>query len=220
MNETERMNIVNKIERSKWIYLIYAIGPMQNVFLEEWLKGELDAVYPGDFCEETDKLKIYPYAYTTSRKVVKKFMSTRRKDKFHITKTLVSNAFIDRDAIDEFVTSSAFMIIQDYRTVTRSEKNCHKSVTVNLTLTSFEADFLDNALEMLDQSFFDITNYVGVMLNVMDSLSKKNKKYFKIVGMDRFIQFLQSFEGDFYQVRIEIDELQYLLDYYGELFNY
>lgn len=213
------------------IYFVYVYTPIKNDILDEEILNRMEDIFGVSVTEKPEELDKYFYCWTTSKKVLKKFLKYRDKSKFE-TKMY----YISGEKLKEFKSRNYETKIEEdpvaVETVTSRVKgyeSVNGIVTFHFILTRFERDAIYGTIEYFMDSVTDyISDHSVVVLSIVAKCANKELKKAlynsDILNTLAFVDFshngnqeLLSDDNPFIWM---LDEVYILFDQYGELFKF
>lgn len=209
----------------KYVYLFYVIGKFCSDELKEWLEYDKsfneEGVISGS--ESPAGEDIYFYAFTTSKRMAKSFMGTRNMSRFHMEKRLYREWFETDQEYDEFRKRfhNCEMVEKMLFTRNYSDKIESPCVKVELCITQFEFEYLNNRYEEIDDEMYEAYEKLEIVNIIFDCLGEKMKDALADIGFISFVKYLEAVYNRTSETdvpEVNLDEVQLILDYFGELF--
>jgi hypothetical protein len=210
------------VKRDK-LYIIYVRGPFENdeLFLSLYDYQDDEMKY-----DDNDEDVIMMYAYTTEKKILKKFKKTRNMNRFFVVEKDIS--FWSDKNFNDFVrrySSFEITVIGLFTANYKVHENTNTGFSeVLIPITTFEEMYIDTNVEYYDEWIRD--NYTEDDLYMMSLIIRAAKPEFLkiivdsgLIEMFGFVEFIITGETNI-DFSCELDEVNTLLEYFGELFEF
>jgi hypothetical protein len=207
----------------KHLYLIYIVGPFENAAIIEDLSFREGN---GDFVSYS-KQEAYYYAYTFSKKMLKKFMYYRNENRFVVKEKDIRD--YTKEELEDFESRNRMYEITVDGIATPSYNfpgmggNDHGDIEIKIPIPPHEHQIIDNTLEYYDDMIVD--KYPKEMIRTMSILIKCAKKEFRealvtagILDLVMYTQLIVFGESSV-EPSVVIDEVAIFFEYYQELFR-
>lgn len=211
------------MSKEKDIFLVYIVGEIENDEFKDWLDSDKESTSPLELLpDQYSEMNIWFYGFTTSKKLIKKFMEIRNKDKMIVFRKSMKEYFPTEEEFEKFRRQFRTCEIIDATVTTRSfEEGKVKDITVPIVLTRFEYEFIEISFEGFDDAAYRAYEQLDEMQIIFKCLDKKQKRALYDAGIPAFVLYLKEIYGST-EVATQIaalDELYALLDYFYDLFK-
>lgn len=206
------------MSKSDRIYLIFLKPPIKNSFLGDYLDSELE--WQENLNITIPKGYRWLYAYSESKKDVKKFLEVRNKSLFSVIDYSIDYLFPEYEDYEEFTKMAKLLLLQDRALVTKGVKNHKfKLQTIKLILTELEVSFIDIHYEGVDEDLYDMYLEIDIIKAICECMSDNVLKLMRDAQFLTFIKLIEiAYQNVIPHFLLNIDELFVLLSYFSELF--
>lgn len=212
------------MHRPNRIYLVYVLGPFENPAMIEDLSFLEDSGV--DLVSAEEKGAFY-YGYTFSKKMLKKFLHYRVKERFQVKVEDISD--YTQEEIDDYESTNRMYKIGIDTICSPAYKypglsgNNNGDVEFNLPMLPHEHQIIDNTLEYYDDML--LTRYSEEMVRTMSIVIKCAKKKFRqalvnagVLDLVGYVQLI-TFGKNTFEPSVIMDEVYIFFTYYSELFD-
>lgn len=211
----------------EYIYLFYIVGVIENEEFYDWLYHDKISTSPdGEICTDIvgddPEEDIFFYAYTTSKKIAKDFISERNPKKIRGIRKSIVEYFSDYSEFEKFERDFRICkLLRDTLTTRSYSKNKDNPVTeISLCITQFEKEFINTSFEGIDDRWYCAYMEIQKADIIFGCMTKKCKNNLLNIG---FIDFIKNIKLIYSTTSEDVpgmylDEFKIFFDYFKELF--
>lgn len=211
------------MSKEKDIFLVYIVGEIENSELKDWLDSDKESTSPLELLpDQYAEMDIWFYGFTRSKKLIKRFMEIRNKNKMVVFRKSMKDYFSSEDEFEKFRSQFRTCEIIDTTVTTRSlEKGKANDIVIPIVLTRFEYEFIEISFEGFDDAAYEAYDQLDKMEIIFECLNEKTKRTLYDAGISKFVLYLKEIYGSSVVADqiVALDELHVLLNYFYDLFE-